>query len=136
MTITRLPDWPIRFDALVYSRLRRPFAWGINDCALFAGDAVAAITGVDLSAGLRGHGTALQAARTLRRHGGLRGIATACLGEPIAPGQARQGDVMLIDAMGREALAVCVNAQDAVAPGPQGLHVVPRDSALCAWRVG
>lgn len=134
--ITRLPDWRMNLDSLVYSRLHCPFAWGSNDCALFAADALKAITGFDISVGLREHRTALQATRTLRRHGGLRSIFTASLGDPIDAPDALQGDMLLIDLQGRDAMAVCISESEAVAPGPIGLVVGPTRSAQCAWRVG
>jgi hypothetical protein len=135
ITLTRLPDWQLYLDDLVHSRLRRPFVWGSNDCALFAADAVRAITGVDLADGLRNHHTALQAARALRRRGGIHAIAASKMGEPREAHDARPGDVVMIDGAGGHALAVCVGSLYLL-PGPEGLQSGPMSSALKTWRVG
>lgn len=58
--------------AFLESALRRPFAWGRFDCALFAGAWAEALTGVDAGAPWRGrYSTALGCARLLKREGGL-----------------------------------------------------------------
>lgn len=137
--IPHIPHWRIYLDALVCARLHSPFAWGSNDCALFAADAVMATTGIDLAADMRGYSTAREALRLMRQRGGLWGIATMTLGQPLSPTYACTGDVALVAssaASKREALAVCVSADKAVVPGPEGLHAVPMDYARCVWRVG
>lgn len=133
--MTRKPDWQLWFDALLTSRVHAPFCWGRHDCVLFAADAVQAITGVDLAADQRGYRGARAATRMLQAHGGVRALASRTLGQPIALGDARQGDVALVLAGRREALAVVLGDQ-VVAPGPHGLSAVPLTDALCAWRVG
>ena len=62
----RLEDWPERLAAFVEARRAMPFRWGQNDCALFAADAVAAVTGVDLAERWRGLWARMQA-RLFRR---------------------------------------------------------------------
>ena len=133
--MTRLEDWPLRFDSFITSRLCSPFAWGRNDCALFAADQVLAITGQDVADGLRSHRTATQAARVIRRHGGLEAITSRLLVSCAVNG-ARQGDVLLVRHMGREMLSVCFDAQCVVAPALQGLAMLSRSAAVRAWRVG
>lgn len=95
-TLVRLPDWRLRFDALIAERLRAPFAWGTNDCALFAADNVRALTGFDPAFGLRAHRSARQAARTLRRRGDLATLVDLHVGPSCAPGLAVQGDVVMV----------------------------------------
>jgi len=136
MMIDRLPDWRLHFDALVSERMHRPFAWGVNDCALFAADCVLAITGVDLATGLRGHRTARQALRTIRRHGDLFGIACRALGAARGVYDAREGDVLLVAMGKRTALGVMLGDGMLVGPGAGGLCSAPLSDALCAWRVG
>lgn len=134
--IARLPDWRLHFDALISARMHQPFAWGVNDCALFAADAVKAITGVDLAAGLRGHCTARQALRTIRRNGDLFGIACRALGAASGVHNAREGDVLLVGMGKRTALGVMLDGGMLVGPGATGLCSAPLTDALCAWRVG
>jgi hypothetical protein len=115
----RLHDWQVRFEAFARERVRRPFAWGENDCAHFAADAVQAITGQRLCEDLRGYSTAREATRVLGEFGGVRGLATLALGEPIPVLMATVGDVVVIPAGKREALAVC-NGAPPSRPGRPG----------------
>lgn len=133
--MNRKHDWQLRLEAFARERARMPFAWGSNDCALFAADAVEAITGERLCEELRGHATAKEAMRVLRAVGGVRGVATRALGEPIPVLMAKVGDVVVIEAGKREALAIC-NGGTAIATGPNGMAAVPMVQARAAWRVG
>lgn len=130
----RRDDWQLRFSDFVQTRARLPFAWGSNDCCLFAADAVEAITGVDPAASLRGYDSALSAQRLIDARGGIRQIATDALGAEMAPVFAAVGDVVLIENAGRELLAVC-NGTCALAPGEDGMAVLSMTAALAAWRV-
>lgn len=131
----RHQDWQIRFEAFIAQRRAAPFAWGQNDCALFAADCVRAITGQDPAPpGLRLHKTKKQALRALERHGGLHSIATRALGQPVPASQAGVGDVVLVKVGKRDALAIC-NGQSAFGPSARGLVAVGMDAATLAWRV-
>ena len=44
-SLTRLPDWQLRLDALVRERRGQAFAWGARDCCLWGADVVLAVTG-------------------------------------------------------------------------------------------
>ena len=135
--LVRLPDWPMRLDALVFGRLMTPFAWGNNDCALFAADCVLAMTGVDLAAGLRSLG-ARAAMRLLQRHGGMVQLIPEALRPLPRVADATEGDIALLpaDRRGRMALAVCTRGDRVLAPGRAGLMIAPRTGAVRAWRVG
>ena len=137
--LVRLPDWPLRLEALLAARQQQPFAWGSQDCALFAADCVQALTGVDVAPpALRRHRTPRAALRSLRAHGGLHGIAQAALGTPIDPALAGVGDVLLTRPSAQAhhpMLAVC-NGATAIAPGPHGLVSLSLAQVSHAWRVG
>lgn len=138
-TLTRLPDWPLRLEAFMAARQQQPFAWGAQDCALFAADAVQALTGVDVAKPhLRRHRTARAALRSLHHHGGLQRIAQAALGTPIPSALANVGDVLLTRPSAQAhhpMLAVC-NGSSAIAPGPFGLVSLSLAQVSHAWRVG
>jgi hypothetical protein len=137
--LVRLADWPLRLEAFVVARQAQPFAWGGQDCALFAADAVQALTGVDVAPpALRCHRHARAALRSLRAHGGLQAIAQAALGTPIPPVLAGVGDVLLTRPSSQShhpMLAVC-NGASALAPGPFGLVSLGLAQVSHAWRVG
>ena len=133
--MNKLHDWQLRFEAFISDRRAKPFTWGTNDCAVFAADCVQALTGVDVAQpSLRKHKTELQAARLLKRHGGVVGIATAALGQPVPATQAQVGDVVLVKAHGRDMLAIC-NGDTCIAPSPQGLGMLPMSDATLCWRL-
>jgi hypothetical protein len=131
----RLPDWQLRLEAFARERADVPFAWGSNDCALFTADGVQAQTGVHLCPELRGHRNVREGLRALAALGGVRAIACKALGHPLPAAFARVGDVVVVQAGKREALAIC-NGQTAIAPGERGMVAFPMTQALGAWRVG
>lgn len=131
----RLPDWQIRLEAFMRVRRTMPFKWGVHDCATFAADGIEAMTGVRYVPGLRGHQTAREAIAAMRAAGGLKGIATQALGEPVAPLMATIGDVVLVPMGKREALGLCNGSTVIGAALAGGLANAPLDIAIAAWRV-
>lgn len=133
--LRRRPDWRQRLRAFAMSRHREPFAWGQNDCALFAADATAALTGHDFGAPFRGtYASAAQALRVLRPYGGLQGLAAAALGQPVRGQFAGVGDICLVHFDGRECLGVC-NGVEVLGPGVSGIAHAPLAAAALAWRI-
>jgi hypothetical protein len=131
----RLHDWQLQLERFTRERSAIPFAWGTNDCAIFASDAVMAMTGVDPApADLRLHRTAKEACRAIQSHGGLAAIATGVLGAPVPVAFAGVGDVVLVKAGKRDALAIC-NGSVALMPSPIGLVAVSLEGAAHAWKV-
>lgn len=131
----RSADWPERLDAYIEARRNLPFAWGKQDCALFAVDWVREATGVDLIPHLRGSWhDEVSALRVLNDVGGLRNMGEILLGAPISTAFAGRGDLVVVDVTGRDGLGICLGATIA-APGEVGLTIVPRSLARLAWRV-
>lgn len=144
--LARAPGHAEALARLLAERERAPFAWGAQDCCLWAADAVHAQLGVDPAEQLRGrYATALQAQRLVHLCGGLEGIARAALGEPLRhASHACVGDVgLLASQAGAEQppaewphmLAVCVGEWWAH-PAAGGLALRPLQGAVFAWRVG
>ncbi len=126
-------NWRTALDAFIAARMNEPFAWGRNDCCLFAADAVLAMTGVDHAADARGsYGDAAGAARTLQRLGGIAAVG-ARAGAACAPAFAQPGDVGLVEHEGRATLAVC-HGSHWLAPVERGIGVLPFAAATQAWR--
>ena len=95
--IARPPGWPQRLADLIVTRLHEPFAWGTNDCASFAADAVAAVLCRDALAELRGQrANELQALRRARAIGGVPAAIDRAGFDRIAPMQAQRGDLVMI----------------------------------------
>lgn len=137
--LARSQDWPERLAAFIDARRYAPFAWGTNDCATLAADAVLELTGVDPMASLRGtYGTEDEADGVISAAGGLEALAdslaaAAGLGACL-PLFAQRGDVVLVEH--GNILALGVVTGDAVAvPGPDGLAFLPLRAAARAWAV-
>lgn len=139
------PDFAERLLAVLEERRDRPFAWGRNDCALFACDLVEAATGVDHAAPLRGrYRSAAGAAWALRRFagGGLEAAAEKIAKSnglrEVPPLMAQRGDIVLLDeapgpAPDNPCLGVCLGAH-VVAAGPAGAVLRPLVAGRRAWR--
>jgi len=135
----RRHDWQARLDAVLRAAETRPFAWGRHDCALFACDCIAAMTGEDPAARFRGrYRTARGAYGALRRIGGARdpgALATKLLGAAVSPAFARRGDLAEVETDGGPALGIALGSVVALVAF-EGLVRVGVDRARRAWRVG
>lgn len=141
LAISRRPGWRSRLAETIEARRRLPHAWGRNDCALFAADCIAAMTGTDPAASMRGrYRSASGAARMLKEggHADLRALAASLL-EEIAPAHARAGDVAAFRVGPPEdrpswALGV-VTGERVTVLRPDGLGTLPLTDAAVAFRV-
>lgn len=106
-----------------------PFAWGEQDCFTFAARWAREASGVDCFAGLSAWATAMQAARTSKRAGGMAAQFDRHL-QRIEPNFARDGDI----ALAHGTALIFVGARIA-GPSKAGLAFFPRDNAEIAWRV-
>lgn len=132
----RLPDWEQHLSDLVGQRLSTPFAWGSNDCVLFAADGIAAMTGVDPAGSLRGQWAGRgEAVRVIARLGGLAAAVDTLGMDPIGPLFAQRGDLVLHRRDGTDALALCLGNQLA-GPSDSGLLFFGLENGVQAWRVG
>lgn len=116
----------------------KPFAWGENDCCLFAANAVLTLTGNDLAPEFRGkYSTKVGAARALKKHGyhSIEQLLNAKLGTPIAPLTATIGDIALIENYDQERAAGVVFRSSVYCVGLTGLIQVPLSSIIYVWRV-
>lgn len=130
----RSENWPELLAEYLTIQQEQPFEWGVNDCVLFAAQAVQAMTGrqpvsVNWS-------TATGAARALKKAGGIEAATSQILGTPLASAlMAQRGDVGLLMGERGDYLAICTGLAWA-GPGPQGIQLAPFDRAKVAWRVG
>jgi hypothetical protein len=146
MPLTRTPHWRTReFDQFLRARSPMPFAWGSNDCSLFAADAIQSFTGVDLASDFRGKYTDEESAMALCKcvagAATIEAAAIYCatkhgLVEWSYPLFARGGDLVLVNDSGRLISAVIhLNGRHAVTVGEAGLKVLPITSVARAWAV-
>ena len=143
----RIPDWETRFADFIHSRLRTPFRWGGQDCALFACDGVEAITGDDLAAEWRGNYSDAKSALAAMKNyagGGIEELAEKKATEhglaEVHLNLAGRGDLVLIrqDAEEENRLALGIISLDgrrAACAGGDGVHFVDREAWVKAWKI-
>ncbi len=139
-TSRRISNWPKTLNEFIAAKKNVPFAWGSNDCCLFACDNIRALTGIDPAEKFRGqYDSALGAARLLEPLGGVEGVAaTQCAADnfmEIPLLLSRRGDVVLTDRpeVG-PTLGVCIDHRAAF-PGEMGVIYLPIAGARRAWRI-
>ena len=135
--IVRHDNWPRHFYDFLAERNAMPFAWGSNDCALFAAACVQAISGHDIASAYVGlYDNAAGTLSVISQAGGLQAICQQHLGDPIPVAMAQRGDVVYIQhpQTGRDCLAICCG-NELASPGPDGLLYVPVSNGIMAWRV-
>lgn len=138
--ISRVSNWPTLLSQFIEDRRRVPFAWGSNDCCLFASDWVLKATGTDPACDLRGkYASALGAARVLKTKGGVRGIMRS-IAEPLGMSrtdgnQCQRGDLVIADTGNGESIGICIGSHAAFV-GSDGLLFAPFDfqRASHCWR--
>jgi hypothetical protein len=133
--LSRREDWPERLAEEIGAAQERPFSFGEHDCCAFAARCVRAMTGHDFMAEFASYGTQEQADAILAGNGGVQGILSHCLGEPIPVAFARRGDILITTTPQGDAAGVCIDHRAAF-PTLRGLVYVRVLACLDAWEVG
>jgi len=137
--MTRHYDWLTKFREFEENRYG-PFKWGENDCCLYACDAIAAITGVDPAAKLRGYTTEAEANALIAQYGTLEDLAVAITTEygmpELSPKKAQRGDVVLCRWMDKLSLCIIGTHGHPQGPSERGIVALPRGAMLRGWSVG
>lgn len=144
--IQRKPNWEKLLHEFLEQRKAAPFAWGQNDCALFAADAVHAMTGEDLGAAFRGnyHDAGGAAAEMTSTCGSADALALAIhlcalAGFTAWPNVklARRGDVIVLKNPDSHSLGiVALNGVHALFVTEGGLRRMRVRDCVAAWKVG
>ena len=124
-----------------------PFAWGKQDCCLFAADGVQAITGVDIAQDFRGNYTDQTSAFALIKSitGGttVADAAAYCatkygMQEWKAPLCARRGDLVAVKNNDGQIIAgiVSLNGRDVLCMSETGVINLSIRQVVRAWKVG
>lgn len=111
----------------IAAHLNKPFAWGSNDCVLFAIGWLEHSTGRDFLGAYKPWRTAKEAIRKVDDAGGLESLFDAGLTR-INPHMANDGDIALIDRS-----AYLFSGAHVVSVGESGLVFIDRMEAKCAW---
>lgn len=136
----RKDNWANKLNEFIESRRSIPFEWGVNDCSLFAADAVQAITGVDVAKDFRNkYSSMIGANKLIKSFGSLEALADACLIQLRAfkttSGLLARGDVVLVKLKnGNEALGINLGRTCAFA-GANGVEFIPFSAVKLGWGV-
>lgn len=136
-TLKRVEGWDINLVTVTNAMSSRPHIWGDNDCAIFAANAIEAMTGADLMAKIRGrYSTAIGAARVIKNDGfeSLADYVSSLLPE-ISLHDAKRGDLIMCDGPQGEFLAI-KERRYAIGPGVLGVEAVRKSQFRKAWKVG
>lgn len=143
--MTRKQHWATRaFHAFLSSRRDTPFAWGTNDCALFAADAIEAITGTDIASDFRGkYSDQAGAFATVKAVCGGSTVADAAaycaekhgLEEWKYPLMAQRGDLVVVENGGTTIAAVVGLSGHVAAMTEDGWVQLPITQVVRAWHV-
>lgn len=139
----RLENWVTILDEYLKMKENSPFALGVNDCCLFAADAVLAITGVDMAMAFRGkYSNESGAVRAMKKYagGGVRELMHRMAKEndlpEVQPLMLSRGSVALIDSDGRDSLGVInLTGMHVSAPSIAGVVHIPINRAITGWLI-
>jgi hypothetical protein len=137
-THSRATDWPEQLSSFIEARRDGGFAWGTQDCFIFAADAALELTGDDPAALVRGTYSTEAEAEAIIGPSGLESWVASTMqawGAPeCAPAFAQRGDLVFV-AVGNQRMCG-VHLGDTVAvPGLSHVHFLPASRVLRAWVV-
>jgi len=129
----RFSNWPKLLDSYLAKCSSIPFAYGKQDCVLFAIGSAKAITGVNQDIGVEPWSNTKEAAQRLAE---VDNDITVVMqwAEEIDPAYAGTGDIAMLEIDGRNSLGVFLGTRIA-GPGETGLVFISRARATKAWRV-
>lgn len=134
--LTRKQDWQLHFEKCVSDNYNKKFEWGTHDCWLWSANLVLAITGEDIAKEYRGkYNSARTALEIIKTYGGISELCTKYVGkEPVSPLFASVGDLVLIEYLRQEAMAIC-DGRTVLTTGSDGLLSLPISTTIKAWRI-
>jgi cell wall-associated NlpC family hydrolase len=148
MSLVKKEHWLTEdFPEFLVQRRNVPFAWGSNDCATFAADAIKAITGTDIADDFRGKYTtergAFKSVKAVAGGSTVVDAAAYCaekhgLIEHQYPLMAKRGDLVIVrnGDGGEIAGIVSLNGRHVLSPGDSGLALFSIIDITRAWSLG
>lgn len=129
----RYEDWPRRLSEFLDRHRMKPFAWGENDCAYFAGKAVEALTGEDHYTKYK-YKTEAGAYKIIKKNGGIEGIISKALGEGHGNiYSAKRGDVVIMKLPEKTAGIVDDSGQFVASLSKDGIVRLPLNRVWRVW---
>lgn len=148
----RLREWHSRLCCAFDVAGARRFEYGRHDCLQFTAQCVEAVTGTNFASRFPAYRDEAGASALLKSHGGVEGILTACLGEPVSYEQRvrcllptsdlaknpRDGDVILAHSKYGPTAGVVFFGACVFASSPDDAHGMWTTGPSCirkAWRI-
>lgn len=134
----RLKDWEQRLVAYLQTKSQAEFKPGENDCALFVGGAVEAMTGENhFDDWFRAYDSLSEGLKALKAAGYKDHVAyVASILPDVHPAFAHKGDVAVLKGEGRSAKALgIVQGEGVYALTTAGMVIVNRSQIIKAFRV-
>lgn len=142
----RKESWPEDLHEFFESRATAAFTWGINDCCIFAADAIQAMTGEDPATEFRGKYTDEAGAAAAKQEIAKCSTTEAAVAyvaeqngwaERASVLCAQRGDLVLVptESGDRAAGIVYLNGREACFVSTDGLHRIPLRECVRAWSV-
>jgi hypothetical protein len=133
--MTRLDDWQDRFFAYLEATRLTPFAWGTNDCCLFAAGSIDAITGSTFTAQLAAAYTdEASALAYIASFGSLDAAVSSWLGDAKAPNFAGPGDIVIANLEMGPTVGVCLGV-DCAFSSNAGMTYRSRTLIAACWTI-
>lgn len=136
----RKENWVNLFNNFVEEHRHKHFVRGVNDCAIFAANAIYILTGKDLAIDFRALYKNKQQANNILNEKGyidLEAVADDRLGSAYSlPTRAQRGDCVLVEINSEKALAIVdLSGKRAVTTGKNGLEYIKMKFWIKAWKV-
>lgn len=144
MALTRVANWQSELSAYLVSTYAVPFRYGQLDCGLFVAGAIAAETGIDVAAGLRGRyrnrREAFAAIQAMCGSASMAAIADHLARQfdiaEIPVLMAQRGDAVQLRSGRRASLGiVAMHGTEILTPYRAGILRLPLTEATRAWRI-
>ena len=142
--LNRKSNWHGALDTFFVERRAVKFSYGAQDCCLFACDAVAAMTGIDIAYRFRGTYTtrkgAMLAGKKIAGSASVKAICLFITNEfqmcEVHPRLLQRGDVAMIQRTVRDCSlgVVSLNGRSIVVPLADGTGEVSIEMAVRGWR--
>ncbi len=134
MVMTRQTGWEMAFSDYLAAARGAPFAWGTNDCMLFAAKAVEVITGLNFYKQYLPYNTESEANLILQANGGLQAMVSKVMGNGYTNyRQARRGDLALIKMPDFSLGIIDDSGQGIASVAPGGAVRLPIRMAARVW---
>jgi NAD(P)H-hydrate repair Nnr-like enzyme with NAD(P)H-hydrate epimerase domain len=128
-------DWAAQMFAVIDAHQDSEFAWGVNDCCLFAARVVDAMCGTahekTLSEKYNDEASALA---YIKESGGIAAAVDTFIGPHKTQGRPARGDVVLFNGANGETLGICVGEYIA-AIAENGIVLSNRLLVICYWSI-